>query len=260
MSASFDRKTDDKEKAQAIRLTKTIVAAPLERPAPLRRPNEAFRPPVEDFTPEFRPQGARKLPSSTKTPTYAAVGAQSTLTQASLTSSLNEVQMQSLGQVSSNSNRGQAANWNNLDQETQTGSPIDSLVGDLTNRLEGLDKRMTSLEKFPPLDTKEQWTLTQKSWEGLNKKFLTLQKQLDNAMTQLDRTTQTCLKNQLANEKSFARIDDKMYPPQPIITVGEETTTNEQQTPASPLVPKDVLTSRPTSPMTNGQTNENGAN
>ena len=260
MSASFDRKTDDKEKAQAIRLTKTIVAAPLERPAPLRRPNEAFRPPVEDFTPEFRPQGARKLPSSTKTPTYAAVGAQSTLTQATLTSALNEVQMQSLGQVSSNSNRGQAANWNNLDQETQTGSSIDSLVGDLTNRLEGLDKRMTSLEKFPPLDTKEQWTLTQRSWEGLNKKFLTLQKQFENLTTQLDRTTQTCLKNQLANEKSFARIDDKMYPPPPIITVGEETTTDEQQTPASPLVSKDVLTSRPTSPMTNGQTNENGAN
>ena len=87
-----------------------------------------------------------------------------------------------------------------------------------------------------------------------------LQKQLDNAMTQLDRTTQTCLKNQLANEKSFARIDDKMYPPPPIITVGEETTTDEQQTPASPLESKDVLTSRPTSPMTNGQTNDNGAN
>ena len=262
MSATFDRKTDEKvhEKAQAIRLTKTIAAAPLERPAPLRRPNEAFRPPVEDFTPEFRPQGARKLPSSTKTPTYAAVGAQSTLTQATLTSALNEVQLQSLGQVSCSSNRGQTANWNNLDQETQTGSSIDSLVGDLTNRLEGLDQRMTNLEKFPPLDTKEQWTLTQRSWEGLNKKFLTLQKQLDNAMTQLDRTTQTCLKNQLANEKSFARIDNNMYPPPPIITVGEETTTDEQQTPASPLESKDVLTSRPTSPMTNGQTNENGAN
>ena len=147
-----------------------------------------------------------------------------------------------------------------LDQETQTGSSIDSLVGDLTSRLEGLDQRMTTLEKFPPLDTKEQWTLTQKSWEGLNKKFLTLQKQLDNAMTQLDRTTQTCLKNQLANEKSFARMEDKIYPPQPVITVGEETTTNEQQTPASPLVPKDALSSRPTSPMTNGQTNDNGVN
>ena len=261
MSATFDRKTDEKvhEKAQAIRLTKTIVAAPLERPAPLRRPNEASRPPVEDFTPAFRPQGARKLPNSAKTPTYAAVGAQSTLTQATLTSALNEVQMQSLGQVSSNSNRGQAANWNNLDQETQTGSSIDSLVGDLTNRLEGLDQRMTNLEKFPPLDTKEQWTLTQRSWEGLNKKFLTLQKQLDNAMTQLDRTTQTCLKNQLANEKSFARMQEKIDPPQPIITVGEETNTDEQQTPASPLVP-DALSSRPSSPTTNGQTNDNGAN
>ena len=101
MSAIFDRKTDEKvhEKAQAIQLTKTIVAAPLERPAPLRRPNEASRPPVEDFA--FRPS-MRKLPNSAKTPTYAAVGAQSTLTQDTLTSALNEEQMQSLGQVSSN--------------------------------------------------------------------------------------------------------------------------------------------------------------
>ena len=176
-----------------------------------------------------------------------------------MTSALNEVQLQSLGQVSGSSNRGQTANWNNLDQETQTGSSIDSLVGDLTSRLEGLDQRMTNLEKFPPLDTKEQWTLTQRSWEGLNKKFLTLQKQLDNAMTQLDRTTQTCRKNQLANEKSFARMQEKIDPPQPIITVGEETNTDEQQTPASPLLP-DALSSSPTSPMTNGQTNDNGAN
>ena len=239
----------------------SVVAAG-KPPPTLRRPNgtqptahmDNSTQPNIDLCPNFRPSTGRPV-NPQRAPTYATVGAQhaSQVAVPPGSEAISSV-MHNLGNVCQS--RRQPGQWD----QNQPESVLDSLICDLTGRMDKIDKRTLNLEaargNFPSLGQEDQgqttlrWALTQKSWESWTRKLVKLQADMNTMLAQLEQVSKQCRQHQLTTERSLARLNDLANPPPSIITIGTHHSTPAHSPPACPSTPIDALAlpSRSSSP------------
>lgn len=217
-----------------------------QAPQALRRPNSTqslpqrtrLQSPNPDFSPNFRSNVSPPAPK----PQFKPLEGGSTL---QVSAPIQEGVMQHLGNVYTG--RGQASQ----DRHDPRESALDSLVYDLTARLDNIASRTKTLEargNFPPLESGDapKWTLSQKTWESWTKKVSKLPAEMQKNVDQL---AEVCRQRQLATEKSLARIDDLARPSPSVINVGSPSSTPPHSPPAGPSTPADALSSPTSSPL-----------
>ena len=225
------------------------VSPPQSSPA-LRRPHSAHPQPPRvlpsglDFSPTFRsnpgrqqdPQQVAALPAS-------------------------EGSMHSLGNVCQS--RRQASQ----DKHAQQEGVFDGLICDLTGRLDKIEQRTETLETshggFPPLESADQgapaqghhpkWNLTQKGWDAWVKKVSLLQADIQRNTDRLDQMGKLCRQQQLATEKSIARLEDLVHSPPPVVDIRSTGTTPPVSPPTGATTPVDALQSPSGSPSFQAQ-------
>ena len=225
-----------------------------QTPQALRRPNLIQPPqrtrlpsPAPDFSPTFRSNVSPPAPLPPKiqfkqlegSSTYAAVGSPSQQGTGQLSAPAGpEGAMQLLGNV--HAGRGQSSQ----DRHDPRESALDSLIYDLTGRLDNIERRTKTLESdrgnFPPLEVG--WSLSQKTWDSWTKRVSKLPAEMQKNIDQLG---EVCRQRQLATEKSLARLDDLTRPSPPVVNIGSPSSSP----PSSPRVgsntPTDALCSPP---------------
>ena len=221
-------------------------------PQPLRRPNSGQPPPsvtaalpgaVTHFPPDLRPNPGSQWDRSPSGPSRQHVA---TVVGAKPAPGIVQPVLQSLGTVCAARTPPGPSGQCKQDQV----SVFDSLIGDLTGRLDKIEDRIRSLEsargEFPPLEPRDQkWTLSHKTWEAWSKKVQKLQTDVLTNAEQLDQATKLCRQQQLSTEKSIARLDSCVRPSPPPIDI-----TSPNSTPQRANTPTDALATPSSPPAT----------